>query len=261
MDLYFYADQPSTSAWVSLALGYGMLILFGHWEDSIIIIIARLQNKFARVVVTRTYIYVIAFSIIAQWRGAWNVADIYFGYIEWKTGIGSVLIGISVLCAFRSCNVINSTPAFLAFDAKFQENFTNTTRFKCKKEQPVKFFLDIVFTDVFIGTLSIAVWRGMYGLLDVFLYPDDLLKSALYTILIGFVVALITGILEYPAVALSARIEILFQVANMKHKPKVHDLICLEFAYVYIMLASMCGAPRYQRYKFSSLLALLVRIQ
>lgn len=47
------------------------------------------------------------------------------------------------------------------------------------------YILDCVFSVTVVGSLVVFVWRGSWALLDIFLYPDDQVKSC-WTSLVSF---------------------------------------------------------------------------
>jgi len=43
-----------------------------------------------------------------------------------------------------------------------------------------------------VGTAVIAVWRGIWNLLDLYLYPNDIVLSSIISIIIGLVILIVT---------------------------------------------------------------------
>jgi len=43
-----------------------------------------------------------------------------------------------------------------------------------------------------VGTAVIAVWRGIWNLLDLYLYPTNLVLSSIISIIIGLVILIVT---------------------------------------------------------------------
>lgn len=46
---------------------------------------------------------------------------------------------------------------------------------------------------ILIGTSMIMLWRGMWGLLDSYLFPTNKTVSYLLSVIIGFTILLFTG--------------------------------------------------------------------
>jgi hypothetical protein len=43
-----------------------------------------------------------------------------------------------------------------------------------------------------IGTAVISVWRGIWNLLDLYLYPSDLVMSSIISIIVGLGILIVT---------------------------------------------------------------------
>lgn len=49
-----------------------------------------------------------------------------------------------------------------------------------------------LFLALLVGTAVIAVWRGIWNLLDLYLYPNDIVLSSIISIIIGLVILVFT---------------------------------------------------------------------
>ena len=49
-----------------------------------------------------------------------------------------------------------------------------------------------LFLVLLVGTAVIAVWRGIWNLLDLYLYPNDLVLSSIISIVVGLVILIAT---------------------------------------------------------------------
>ena len=49
-----------------------------------------------------------------------------------------------------------------------------------------------LFLALLVGTAVIAVWRGIWNLLDLYLYPNDLVLSSIISIVVGLVILIAT---------------------------------------------------------------------
>ena len=49
-----------------------------------------------------------------------------------------------------------------------------------------------LFLALLIGTAVISVWRGIWNLLDLYLYPTDLVLSSILSIAIGLIILIFT---------------------------------------------------------------------
>ena len=49
-----------------------------------------------------------------------------------------------------------------------------------------------LFLAIIVGTAVIAVWRGIWNLLDLYLYPNDIVLSSIISIVVGLVILVFT---------------------------------------------------------------------
>jgi len=49
-----------------------------------------------------------------------------------------------------------------------------------------------LFLAILVGTAVIAVWRGIWNLLDVYLYPNDIVLSSVISIVFGLTILVFT---------------------------------------------------------------------
>jgi len=60
----------------------------------------------------------------------------------------------------------------------------------------LRFVLDVFFSVLVVGSLVVAVWWGVWALLDVLVYPDSVLWSAMTRCFIGFCIAIISFLFQ-----------------------------------------------------------------
>jgi hypothetical protein len=49
-----------------------------------------------------------------------------------------------------------------------------------------------LFLALLVGTAVISVWRGIWNLLDLYLYPTDIVLSSILSIVIGLIILVFT---------------------------------------------------------------------
>ncbi len=49
-----------------------------------------------------------------------------------------------------------------------------------------------LFLAMIVGTAVISVWRGIWNLLDLYLYPNDIVLSSILSIVIGLIILVFT---------------------------------------------------------------------
>ncbi|XP_041373468.1 uncharacterized protein LOC121386583 [Gigantopelta aegis] len=86
-----------------------------------------------------------------------------------------------------------------------RNSFHHTTIFK-KKKSNVLFTLDVLFSVVIIGSLVIVTWRGLWELLDLYLFPDDSLKSGYCAFIFSYTLVLLIQIAEKPLQTISKKL-------------------------------------------------------
>ena len=72
---------------------------------------------------------------------------------------------------------------------------------------PWKFALAGFYTQFVIITSNVAIWRGMWNVLDAFLFPEDPLTSFVSSLVLGYLILLQMFALEYPASETATRLD------------------------------------------------------
>ncbi len=67
--------------------------------------------------------------------------------------------------------------------------------------------MDVCFTQIVVVSLNILVWRGIWNILDAFLYPHDHLVSDIASLIIGYAIMVLMFLLQYPMSLISARLD------------------------------------------------------
>ena len=49
-----------------------------------------------------------------------------------------------------------------------------------------------LFLALIVGTAVISVWRGIWNLLDLYLYPSDIVMSSIISIIVGLGILIVT---------------------------------------------------------------------
>ncbi len=49
-----------------------------------------------------------------------------------------------------------------------------------------------LFLALLVGSAVIAVWRGIWNLLDLYLYPNDIVLSSIISIIVGLGILIVT---------------------------------------------------------------------
>ena len=60
-----------------------------------------------------------------------------------------------------------------------------------KKFQKIGYFRQIIFAMI-VGFAIVAFWRGVWGLLDIYLFPTNVALSMWVSIVIGVIILIVT---------------------------------------------------------------------
>lgn len=148
-------------------------------------------SSLRRAVIYRIYHYIFAFSNIMIWRCIWVIIPTIIG--------PDVLpaITLSVICfiplvMMRSVRNLVAPPILIITDSKeFAFNFPTRYRIDGTRE-PGLYIFDCLFSVLVIGSLVVFVWRGLWVLLDLKLFPEDQTTSAWASLIIGYAIVGVT---------------------------------------------------------------------
>ncbi|XP_031839255.1 uncharacterized protein LOC116429898 isoform X1 [Nomia melanderi] len=140
------------------------------------------------------YTYVFGVACNAQWRGGWIIFDRYFGGHVWIT-TGVLLMVLTGLAVLRSVRNVIAVPSVIFVD-KLAFVFYFPTRYKSNTRDWSLYLLDCAFSVGVVGTLVVFVWRGVWILVDLYLFPDDRKYSAIGSLAIGYVIVTVTFSLQ-----------------------------------------------------------------
>ncbi|XP_072938735.1 uncharacterized protein fusl isoform X1 [Epargyreus clarus] len=166
-------------------------------------------------VLSRLYTYIFILACILHWRGGFGLFDMLVAALlpNDKDPHRPVLIaGLTLIfyfssTALRSSKNILASPYFLVTDGK-EPTYIFTTRFQKKSSrETVLYILDCIFSVTVVGSLVVFVWRGSWALLDIFLFPDDQVKSCWTSLIVGYALVVFTFALQAPMRWAAARLQ------------------------------------------------------
>ncbi|XP_070498973.1 uncharacterized protein [Chironomus tepperi] len=144
-----------------------------------------------RTIIYRIYHYIFAFSSIMIWRCIWEIIPIYAGP-EAEPAVLLSLVCFIPLVMMRSVRNLVAPPVLIITDSKeFAFNFPTRYRIDGTRE-PGLYIFDCLFSVLVIGSLVVFVWRGLWVLLDLKLFPEDATVSAWASLIIGYAIVGIT---------------------------------------------------------------------
>ncbi|XP_055919154.1 uncharacterized protein LOC129951158 [Eupeodes corollae] len=196
MELILFPQNAGISALISFGLG-----VFGH------IFFTLCQNSFKKsfdpdkrrltyYLGSRGYTAIFGIICVNMWRGAWNLCDLFTS----RTSLGVIviltLIAICLLIVTKTSRNLTAAPFVVATDQR-QNYFDISTFFNTHKfHRPGLYILDTFFSAIFVGTLVVIAWRGVWESLDIVFYRKNAVISAIASLIIGYGVTLITFVLQ-----------------------------------------------------------------
>ena len=137
IDLYFFSKNIHSSNILSYLVGLLVLFILYIFVEQLSKLYSYLKirnTKMGRLLmlfIRVTYVYVMSLAIVFQWRGLWNLFDLYF-YTDAEKQISLSIVAITYFCLTRSTRTLIVTPFVLCVDDA--ENFFDQeeSRFKLK---------------------------------------------------------------------------------------------------------------------------------
>lgn len=206
MDIYADYFPP----WESFLIGTTIHIVIAMSQDSFHEILNRkystwILNIWAFFLMK---LYTILFNAVTNmsWRGSWIIIDEYFGIILTETGkteVGEVKGAVAfftvcflIMFFMKSLRNLNSPPFELCLDYG-DDMFLFPNMFRVKvSDKILLYILDVIYSVGIVNSLVIIVWRGIWLLVDVFLFPDDQVLSAWASVFLGYVMVAIVFLLQ-----------------------------------------------------------------
>ncbi|ESO96149.1 hypothetical protein LOTGIDRAFT_116236 [Lottia gigantea] len=226
-DVYFIPEVPLYNHLISVVLGISLSLIIYLTQSYSRTYFPRLRGV-PYFFVSRLYTLIFGFGSVSHWRGLWLLMD-YYTEVSWISVTVSCSLGILILVCLKSYCTMLAPPVVIGIDCFKNTQFVITTRFQCNiKKSTSLYMLDVIFTVVVIQSLVVVVWRGLWEILDLGLYPDDSLSTTLYSFLIGYSLMVIAVLVQLFIAELSKK---LYQAERFVLRLVVED--------VYVILLSI----------------------
>ena len=208
LDKLLQAHSPLASSGLCAGVGWAVCVLGYLLQGIFRKLILTKQNTYNLckswrwLVVAHLYIYILGLAIIAQWRGVWTLWDHLTGS-DVTSGLTSLLVGLAFLVALRS--LINAVTAPLSVSCDVTSAiFDCSTRFRAATNQHrgpnlENFCLDSVFTSAVVYGLVASLWRGIWVLEDVLVFPHHMSLTAVCSVVLGYGLVLLVLLFQYSA--------------------------------------------------------------
>jgi len=146
------------------------------------------MNHFSYNFLSRLILILHAIANVNHWRGLWKLFDLYVG-LDLTSAIISLLVGLILCVPFKTFGSSVTPPMFCSFD-EFPLLHESPLRFNSsiKTKGKVTYVLDCIFT-VSVSISAVAlVWRGLWNLLDLYLYKNDPKRSMEVSLVAGYAI-------------------------------------------------------------------------
>ncbi|ELU16529.1 hypothetical protein CAPTEDRAFT_148107 [Capitella teleta] len=183
LDIYITPEDPWRSHWITIGVGNCGLFLLAVFQDPLQRLHTNSKWKVVKMVMPRVYVYVGSLLSVCQWRGLWGGLDVFSGMTS-SSYLHYGIAGQVFLWLFRSSKNIAGSPTQICVDTA-DDLYVCTSRFKVKRENRELYAWDQFFSSVVVWNALVLVWRGLWGLMDKHLLPEDELQSAWASVGIG----------------------------------------------------------------------------
>jgi hypothetical protein len=150
LDNYFLVEDSKTSSFVSWVTGLFVLLAgylfqqdFQHFYDYLHGL--GKCGHLCQVLARSVYIYFMSFAVVAEWRGLWNLFNLYF-FSDWQSQFVSAIIALTFFLLSRGTRSLITTP-FVLFMDDYEHFFTTPSRHKFRSVS--------VFTFLFYFSIQI----------------------------------------------------------------------------------------------------------
>lgn len=192
---YIYPSHVPTSLLISLALGVGGHLFFNIFQAPLRSHLNADKHRLLFYVGSRLYTEIYGTICVNTWRGGWEIINLYTTHNVLYVVLITLACAIA-LALLKGLRNILASPFVVVCDTR-RDYFDVPTYFKLSgSKEPGLYILDCMFSVLVIGSLVVFVWRGLWVLLDMELFPEDRALSAWASVLIGYGVTGVTFSLQ-----------------------------------------------------------------
>ncbi|KZC10897.1 hypothetical protein WN55_01596 [Dufourea novaeangliae] len=171
-DVYVYPEDLVLSSFTSIVIGFIGLYAFNVSQNVLNGLLHPDKHRLSYYVGSRLYTAIFGFCCVNAWRGAWHVLDLYTERTP-GTVFATTAVSLLALAIMRAVRNISAPPFSLCLDS-CPGYFEVQTMFRVNNTRDWSLYLlDCAFSVGVVGTLVVFVWRGVWMLLDIYLFPDD----------------------------------------------------------------------------------------
>ncbi|XP_041987864.1 uncharacterized protein LOC121739444 [Aricia agestis] len=196
LDLYVLTSDPVLSAAACAAFGLCCDLIFCVFQAQLTARLTPERSRLTYYAASRACTYVAGVACVGAWRGVWNLLNECTGDSA-RTLMSTTAAATLSLAALRVLRNICAAPFAVAVDSP-QDYFNVPTMFRTSSRETALYILDCVFSVTVVGSLVVFVWRGSWALLDIFLYPNDVVKSCWTSLIVGYALVVLTFAVQAP---------------------------------------------------------------
>ncbi|XP_050520645.1 uncharacterized protein LOC126894043 isoform X2 [Daktulosphaira vitifoliae] len=198
-DTYLLPEYRTLSTVTSLCIGFFGVTIFTVVQYKLKTFVNSWRNSFSYYLVTRCYTALFGLACVNSWRGIWDGMNLLTG-TSLPAVFTSVFLSIGILVVMGTLRNIIAPPVATLSDhyhgyfevpTLFRKGGRSNTGYSCL------YVLDSFFSVCIIGTLVVVVWRGVWAIMDKYLYPEQEQMSAWLSLVIGYSVVLVAFSLQY----------------------------------------------------------------
>ncbi|UJR10956.1 hypothetical protein I4U23_015141 [Adineta vaga] len=145
------------------------------------------QKLIVRLILLKCHIFLLASTYVVQWVMLWVVWDQhcpnewYFELVLSFTGLFALIVFIGQL------SDLVYAPFLVSYDSiEYCLHFGCPLLTRQMSQWKINLINYVVY-EIIISNIAIVVWRGFYNVLDKYLYPNDLNRSAWICLLMGYI--------------------------------------------------------------------------
>lgn len=208
-DEYFLPDNLLSSSWISLTIGANVCILELLMQPLLQELLAIIDNHVVYILVSRLHLYVHGWAVMCYWRGIWNLLDLYLTP-SWINS--TVIFGICQLLMLVSQTVRTPVGVPLAVQLDTDPDLLEPDIvFKTPHNKLIPFVLDCLFTQFIVVSSSICIWRGIWNIIDAFIFPHvkghSDTRSDMLSLGTGLSITILFFSLQVPTSWISAKLD------------------------------------------------------
>ncbi|XP_046548264.1 uncharacterized protein LOC124258240 isoform X2 [Haliotis rubra] len=223
--LYLLPSNKIASGWISVAISI-VLMVASFFTQDVLNKYVKKEKYVSFYLVSRLFTYVMSFSQVSNWRGIWELLNLYIG-ITIPGSLTILGIGTVGLIALRSYRNVLTPPGAWVLDVDTDNHFTIIHLFGTKKGS-VLYVIDVLFGVVVVSTLVVLVWRGQWMVLQLSISPNNDLWRGIIVFSVGNVLVVTLIVTQFPARKLAGHLHTTHPLLQIVFEDACVLLVCFS---------------------------------